>query len=1826
MSNLQNRKNADLMTLQERAAKTGLSFDFTKGVQLELARARQAAQDTKSRLLSNPYRQVGVALKRPAPLTASSVTKPAIAPPDQSALMMHQPKEEFFVRTRETDWKKLQNPLKTTANFFRDALDMMMYGEKKLADVIAAWPAMKTKDVQQLVSSRIELETMNMRLSRALQDAQKRGDAAAVARMSKLLNENSALLGEGGAASLGAVVPGTEMTNIQVAAAIAEVAVDLLTSGSYSGAMGLKSFRLAKNIPQAQVLKSLKIFNREAPAFIRKAANALKGPLGTVARTSAAYGGIGPFHEKEKPSAEQVALGVGIGTAFGLGTAAAARGLSKLFTGKTPKAPKVPTQQELPLKGGKYQPELPFPKQDAKIPEQTDIKKPVTSLKRAQIDPQTKIVSKPTQLNLFSQLDDPKALKLRQQAAESLLPDKPSAVKYEPETFVGTDSKESRFAKRISGSEKTDPELRAQLTKDQPTYIREHNIDTLARAQKRVASSLDEAAAYARSPGVSAEKTATSIEVIKAYQNQGRHDLAAEMATEISESLSKAGQAIQAAKLYENLSPEAYLIRTQKFIDKQNKKAYRWQKKNVLKDSDAKEIYRLAKKMQEATDPNIKTELAAELGGIMEAYTRSSIGQKISSIQVIAQLLNLKRVVRDIIGNELFRRAERLMKYVATPIDILNSKLTGADRTVSFVKLRQGNMWEQWMRGTSQYLADFKTGAKAGWKGLSTHLKTKFDLPQRTFKSKWNPFYYLERLTGAVLKAPDYASYNRKYQQVIYEQAWLKAKNEGLKGQKLRDKALQYMKELDIKAHELADYEGRYVTFQDDSTVSKGAVWVKRALNLGQDFGLGDLVLKYPKTPGNLLARALEYSPVGYVRAMREIALPFLKGTKANNREIAHAVARASIGTFGLTGLGSYLTSKGIISGQFTGTWDEAKLGERAGLREYQINISAVRRWVENNFQGEPTLKNGDTLYTYDFAEPLSMSVEIAANLNQTPKEQFASLAEAFVSASQTFADQPVLSGVLDLLKGDPGTNILTVLEGAPASFTPTFFNQLRQYLYNEKKMTDGKTAAERMMNKVKAKLPYFAEDLPASYGTLGEPRKDYENPTIFNVFFNPGFLSTYNEDPAAKLVLDLIAATGDSGLAPKSVKKKLSLFGEQVELSGPERSLLQQWVGQRTLQNLDRFATNPEFMRLPEEKQAEHVKKMLSEVGEKATLIMSARLLQHAKETDPVLFKELKERKPKNMKWEDLINARDYIMETGMFHSADDILKATHKDTQTRPSPFRMRDKPIEEEAKEKPEKVSQLILKNDSDAFMATGMIGAFGIAVASRGKKTKPLQKSLSKLANEVSSTVAKSLGKKKDLLAVHSTKREAFQSIVKEGKIWGPSVGVFKKGGDTIPTKSFGDYHFVINKNSVNPKNKEVMFYSSDAFTPRSITDEASLAKVKEMYSEHGVQGSLRGAEFDGRMLQANVHFTERIKSLPEMRKAADKLTTSNKENFSTFFAAERVKIEETAKLIPSRLRDEVLELYGGKTPSSIAEFYDETGTLILHELASMKDGLKNPARLVSLMEDQYSTKITKEQATGFLDSINNAYNSIKWTYMEAKVLKDLSLAKDVDALIVPRSIADEDLGLLKRSGLKYVFYDGTPASLSKAYSKIAKSAFAVGIVGFPNILAQRASALKKQIDKKASTDEDRDSYEMLVKRYKVREGKYAGSRRTIGNIDLETNRYATNPDHITAIRAIYNQMGPVDAAKFKSELTRLNSPLQKDADDLLKALDHYNVSPREFLAVIRQDSGAGTRGKAVETKNPGNIGNTDDGSIITFNTWLEGSIACIRNLAERRVNN
>ncbi len=67
----------------------------------------------------------------------------------------------------------------------------------------------------------------------------------------------------------------------------------------------------------------------------------------------------------------------------------------------------------------------------------------------------------------------------------------------------------------------------------------------------------------------------------------------------------------------------------------------------------------------------------------------------------------------------------------------------------------------------------------------------------------------------------------------------------------------------------------------------------------------------------------------------------------------------------------------------------------------------------------------------------------------------------------------------------------------------------------------------------------------------------------------------------------------------------------------------------------------------------------------------------------------------------------------------------------------------------------------------------------------------------------------------------------------------------------------------------------------------------------------------------------------------------------------------------------------------------------------------------------------------------------------------------------------------------------------------------------------------------------------------------------------------------------------------------------------------KAAKKYGVDAKMIMAAIAQDSGAGTKGKGVRTKNPGNVGNTDDGSEVSFKTRQDGINAVGKNIAKRQ---
>ncbi|ULL14362.1 hypothetical protein DVH26_07805 [Paenibacillus sp. H1-7] len=622
----------------------------------------------------------------------------------------------------------------------------------------------------------------------------------------------------------------------------------------------------------------------------------------------------------------------------------------------------------------------------------------------------------------------------------------------------------------------------------------------------------------------------------------------------------------QLQQLYER-SVEAYEQSTKKVTKQSVSEAEKLTEKVIrskqLTPADADSLRSLAKKLSDLSGEQ-KRLASQDLQAILQQLEKPGTLKQISSIQTMGQLLNPKTQVRNALGNELFYRVERLNKIIATPIDIARSKITGGDRTVTFRTNNQGEYWNNWMRGL-----------KAGWKGVNVNgLETQYDLASPAFKSKYNPLTYMEKSLGAALKSFDTAAYMRAYNNTIGEMATLKAINEGQGSNK--ELIQKYIREADSNVMKIADEYGRYVTFQDNNAISKGLVALKKGLNFKKDFGLGDLVLKYPKTPGAILMRALEYSPAGFLRSASILARPWYK-KEPDTAEVTQALSRAMIGTFGLTGLGYYLMDNGVVTGEASKDKDIRDLQKSAGQGQYQVNLSALKRLIFSGFDpSEAKLKEGDLLYTYDWMQPISIALSIGANIGKNMnegKEKLSGLAGTVYNSLEgglgTLTEQSVLQGLKRAAEGYPGQTITDkitdIISDIPASFVPTASNQIKQLTDNATRETYSPNKLEQSINKAKARIPGVANDLPQRYDTLGRPKETFQDNNAFNVLFNPGFSSRYELSPEAKMVIDLINETGDETLAPRVPSKSINIDGVNVKLTGDQFTRYQQLQGEET-------------------------------------------------------------------------------------------------------------------------------------------------------------------------------------------------------------------------------------------------------------------------------------------------------------------------------------------------------------------------------------------------------------------------------------------------------------------------------------------------------------------------------------------------------------------------------------------------------------------------------------------------------------------------------------
>lgn len=88
-------------------------------------------------------------------------------------------------------------------------------------------------------------------------------------------------------------------------------------------------------------------------------------------------------------------------------------------------------------------------------------------------------------------------------------------------------------------------------------------------------------------------------------------------------------------------------------------------------------------------------------------------------------------------------------------------------------------------------------------------------------------------------------------------------------------------------------------------------------------------------------------------------------------------------------------------------------------------------------------------------------------------------------------------------------------------------------------------------------------------------------------------------------------------------------------------------------------------------------------------------------------------------------------------------------------------------------------------------------------------------------------------------------------------------------------------------------------------------------------------------------------------------------------------------------------------------------------------------------------------------------------------------------------------------------------------------------------------------------------------------------------------------------------------------KIIQELAKYQSPITfDDIAEVVKKPVYKNVKRERIMAVMKNDSSYGTAGVGARTNNPGNVGNTDDGSTKNFASRKDGIDAVAKNLQER----
>ena len=632
-----------------------------------------------------------------------------------------------------------------------------------------------------------------------------------------------------------------------------------------------------------------------------------------------------------------------------------------------------------------------------------------------------------------------------------------------------------------------------------------------------------------------------------------------------------AGQALQARKICDMMTPQGAALYVQHFAKKMSKQFSSQKTQLNLKVSP------------ETMQQILTAETLGERQSAVDAAGAEIMRQipptlvdKLNAWRYLAMLGNPRTHIRNLVGNAVFMPEVGIRNKVAASMQAVAQRMgwmDASERTRNATPIK--NEYREFAKTDAKEEKVVKA-LKDGEKYLTDSQQGFSDAPKRRSfgnSAAGNVAQALSDFTGNALAAEDMIAKRYYYTRALA--SYMQAQNMDL--QTATEQQLTEARTFAVQEAMKNTYNNRnaivecLIDFENRLRKRKRGRAVAAAI---------EGVIPFKNTPANVIARGVEYSPVGLAKTVVIDTVLLKKGELSLSNYIDN-LASGLTGT-GMFALGMWLRSIGAITGSIDND-DEGKFEKLKGEQEYAFRVFGKS-------------------YTADWLAPGGISMFTGADFFDMMADSGAfSLTDMFTSLgklTEPVYNLTMLDSINSVFDADsPSEAGLTALQNYLGQFVPTILGQITRTIdpVRRANYTDKNSwipaDIQYFLNKQRNKIPGLSTLSTPYVDAFG--RQDVSNNfwlRAFENFISPGYLNDLQEDNVTAMI-DQVAKESGEDVFPSSVAKYISVNGERKNLTAEQWTSYQTQAGKDLYAALDVLSKDADFAGLEPAYQAKAIK-----------------------------------------------------------------------------------------------------------------------------------------------------------------------------------------------------------------------------------------------------------------------------------------------------------------------------------------------------------------------------------------------------------------------------------------------------------------------------------------------------------------------------------------------------------------------------------------------------------------------------------------------------------